>query len=115
MSNFLKSGFLFTGGFALGGMAAMQAILKAMHSKDDVVRDDALVFESRGDAEQVLDSLDEIIETYGAASVADLCELASLRSSFSDTRFGWTNLDSAVVIRGRYGYLLKLPKAMPLN
>lgn len=115
MSNFLKSGFLFTGGFALGGMAATQAILKAMHSKDDVVRDDALVFESRGDAEQVLDSLDELIETYGIVSVADLYDLVGLKSSFNDTRFGWTSFDSAVVVRGRYGYLLKLPKAIPLK
>lgn len=115
MSNFLKSGFLFTGGFALGGMTAMRAILKAIHSKDDVVRDDALVFESRGDAEQVLDSLDELIETYGVVSVADLYDLVGLKSSFNDTRLGWTNFDSAVVVRGRYGYLLKLPKAIPLK
>lgn len=116
MKSFLKSALLFTSGVVLGEVAAMRAMLKAMHSRDYMAKDDSLVFESKSNADQVLESLYDIIETYGIASMADLYELAGLKSrNFSDTRLGWTDLDSAMVVRCRYGYLLKLPRPVAIN
>lgn len=116
MKGFLKSALLFTSGVVLGEVAAMRAVLKAMHSRDYMTKDDSLIFESKSDADQVLESMFDIIETYGIASMADLYELAGLKSrNFSDTRLGWTDLDSAMVVRCRYGYLLKLPRPVAIN
>ena len=47
--------------------------------------------------------------------IADLYDLVGMDSNYTDNRYGWTNLRSAQVVRVRDGYLLKLPKALPLN
>lgn len=49
MKGFLKSALLFTSGVVLGEVAAMRAVLKAMHSRDYMTKDDSLIFESKGD------------------------------------------------------------------
>jgi hypothetical protein len=77
---------------------------------------DDIIFASRGDAESVLSALEDIIEQYGVASVGDLYDLADISTgNYMINKYGWTNLRSAQVVRGRDGYLLKLPKALPIN
>lgn len=76
---------------------------------------DDIMFENRGDAEAVMDRMDEVIDKYKMVSVADLYEFAGLRSNYTDQKYGWTNLGSAKIERTRDGYLLKLPKAMPFD
>lgn len=71
--------------------------------------------ETRGEAEAVLRSLRDQLETYGLVSVADLCEMVRIRSEYTDHKYGWTNLDSARVEAVRGGYVLDLPRAIPLN
>jgi hypothetical protein len=73
-------------------------------------RFDEIVLEDRGEAEEVLDQLMEIISTYQAASVADLYALVGINSSYTDQKYGWTNLQGTNVHRVRDGYLLNLPK-----
>ena len=75
-----------------------------------------IIFSNRGDAEAVLCALEDIIEQYGVASVGDLYDLADVSTTnYMINKYGWTNLRSAQVIRSRDGYLLKLPKALPIN
>lgn len=74
-----------------------------------------VTLESRADAEDVLDRLREAINEYGSASVADLYDLIGVTGEFTDNKYGWVNLANASVERVRDGYLLKLPKALPLN
>ena len=76
---------------------------------------DDIILDSRGDAEEVLDQLNALIDTYGLASIADLHELVGISGNWTDNKYGWTNLASADVIRTREGYLLKLPRALPLK
>lgn len=76
---------------------------------------DDIVLDSRGEAEEVLDKLEELIETFKIASVADLYDLVGISCDYTANNYGWTSLRSASVVRVRDGYLLKLPKAMPLN
>ena len=76
---------------------------------------DDIVLESRGEAEEVLDKLEELIETFKIASVADLYDLVGVSCEYTANNYGWTNLRNASVVRVRDGYLLKLPKAMPIN
>ena len=76
---------------------------------------DDITFESRGEAELVLERMSELIDTYGMASVADLFDLAGETCSYTDNKYGWTNIRNAKVYRTRDGYLIEFPKAMPIN
>lgn len=76
---------------------------------------DDIILETRGEAEEVLDRLREAIEVYDMVSVADLYDLVGKSCNYTDNKYGWTNLRNAEPIRVRDGYLLKMPKAMPLN
>lgn len=76
---------------------------------------DEIILDSRGEAEEVLERMDELISTYGMASVADLYELVGVTCDYTDNKYGWTDVRNASVVRVREGYLLKFPKARPLN
>ena len=76
---------------------------------------DEYVLNNRGEAEEVLSQMDELIERYKTISVADYCELIGVRSRYTDNNYGWTNITSARVVPVRDGYVIKLPKAMPLD
>ena len=80
------------------------------YSYDDVILD------SRGEAEEVLARMDELIDTYGIVSVADFYDLVGVTCNYTDNRYGWTNIRNAQVARDRNGgYRIKMPKAMPLD
>lgn len=70
-----------------------------------------IILESRGEAEEVIDALVELIDTYGAATVADLYACVGISANFPDTKYGWTSLSTASVRHIREGYLLDLPRA----
>ena len=76
---------------------------------------DEIILDNRGEAEDVLSRLDELIITYGIVSVADLYDLVGITGNYTDNKYGWHDIRSASVLRVRDGYLLKLPKALPLN
>lgn len=74
-----------------------------------------IVFESRGDAEEVLSGLSDLIKEYKQASVADLYDLCNITSSFADNKYGWEDLTSSSVKRVTDGYVLDLPRATVLD
>lgn len=74
-----------------------------------------IIFENRNDAEEVLNQLSELINVYGQASVADLCELVNAPYEFVANKYGWKNIHDAVPIRVASGYSLRMPKSMPLE
>lgn len=76
---------------------------------------DDIILDNRGEAEDVLSRIDELISTYGVVSVADLYDLVGVTGNYTDNKYGWTDIRSAQVVRIRDGYLIKLPKALPLN
>lgn len=78
---------------------------------------DDIIFENRGDAENVLTEMENVIEKYGFVSVGDLYDLADVSTTnYLVNRYGWINLSGVVVVRDfRGGYVLKLPRAVPLN
>ena len=76
---------------------------------------DDIILETRGEAEEVLTRMDELIETYGVVSVADLYDLIGKTCEYTDNKYGWTNIRNAEPIRVRDGYMLKLPKALPIK
>lgn len=77
---------------------------------------DDIVLETRGEAEEVLSHMDDLIETYGIVSVADLYDLIGYTNgTYNDNKWGWTNIRTAEPVHVRDGYLLKLPKVCPID
>lgn len=76
---------------------------------------DDIFLESRYEAEEVLDRMEDLINTYGLVSVADLNDLVGIQGSYTDNKYGWTNLRNASVQRTRDGYYLNLPKVIALD
>lgn len=76
---------------------------------------DDIILDNRGEAEDVLSKMDELISTYDFASVADLYDLVGITGNYTDNKYGWIDIRSASVVRVREGYMLKLPRALPLN
>lgn len=71
-----------------------------------------VIFESRGEAEEVLSSMFDFLRDYKATTVADLYDLVGITGNgFTDNKYGWTDLTGAKVRRIRDGYVLDLPKA----
>ena len=75
---------------------------------------DDVIFETRDEAKEVLERMDELIDLYGVASIADFYDLAGITGNYTDNKYGWTNLASADVVRVRDGYTIKLPRVRPL-
>lgn len=73
-----------------------------------------IVFDSDRDAERVISGLVDMIDAYGQATVADLYDLSGITPEYTVGSFGWRNLGSARVRRGRDGYYLDLPRPIVL-
>jgi hypothetical protein len=82
---------------------------RATHDFNEVVIPD------RGQAEQVLDTLVDVVSTYGVATVYDLYELLGITGDFPDQKWGWDDLRASRVDRVRDGYLLNLPRPKPVD
>ena len=75
---------------------------------------DDIVFETRGDEEEVLYSMEELLERFDVVSVADLFDMAGISCQYTDNKYGWTDLRNAHVERVRDGYIISLPRATSL-
>ena len=76
---------------------------------------DDLIFDSRGECEAVREQMVDVIETYGFVTVADMYDMADIPAPYTSSKYGWTNIRTAETVRVRDGYVLKLPKAMPID
>lgn len=76
---------------------------------------DDIIYASRGDAEKVLRKMDEMFETYGFVSLADMYEAAGITPPYTYNRYGWKSLRTATVIKVADGYMIRLPKAALLD
>lgn len=78
---------------------------------------DQLYFESRAEAENVLDAMVEIANSdYKQVTVADFYDLVGITGEHTDNKFGWRELGSAKV-KGdaRNGYYIDLPRCISLD
>ncbi len=76
---------------------------------------DDIVLATRGEAQEVLDTMDEIMSNYGLVRVTDLYDLVGVTGSYTDNKYGWTNIQSAEIVRVRDGYMIKLPRAVVID
>lgn len=75
---------------------------------------DDILFDNRGEAEAVLDQMADMIDRYGRVTVADMYDMADLSHPFTANNYGWEAIGSARVVPTRDGYVIKLPKAVPM-
>ena len=77
---------------------------------------DDLILPTRYEAEEVLRSLDDLIETYRIVSVADMYEAAGIRDfEYTARNYGWKDIRRAEVVRVKNGYWLKMPNVSPID
>lgn len=74
-----------------------------------------IVLETRPEANKVLDDMFEMISRYDQVTLADLCDLVGIEGEYTDDKWGWTDLQGATVSRVRDGYILNLPRVIPLT
>lgn len=74
-----------------------------------------IIIPDRGEAEEVIDRLVDLIDRFGVATISDLYDLVGVTSDYSDEKWGWYNLASARAVRTRDGYLLDLPRTEPID
>lgn len=74
-----------------------------------------IIFDTRSEAEEVLDMMAEAIDTYGVVSVGDFYEFAGYSGSYTDNKYGWKDIHNASVAYRSDGYVLKLPRAIPID
>lgn len=83
------------------------------HSYKDM--NDEVIFESRAEAEETVDAMINLIETYDMVSVREFREMVGLDFEFTDEKYGWTNLSNVSVSRTRDGYVINLPRPILLD
>ena len=77
---------------------------------------DDFIFASRGEAEEVLTQMCEMLAEYDTpVSVGDLYSLIGESHTPVDHKWGWKDLSNAWVSRATDGYILKLPKPVPIT
>ena len=76
---------------------------------------DDIILSNRGEAEDVISRMDELIDAYGLVRVADLYDLVGITGNYTDNKYGWTNIRNAEIIRVRDGYMIKMPRAIPID
>ena len=73
-------------------------------------------FASRKEAANVLNRLADILDQYGSVTVGDFYDEAGLNDlCYSDTRYGWTDIDDAYVVKVRSGWSISLPDPIKLE
>lgn len=82
---------------------------RASHDFDEIILD------SRAEAQGVLDQMIMLLNDYDEVTVADLYEMVGTTGSFTDQKWGWTDLRGATVHRVRDGYLLDLPRTEEID
>ena len=74
-----------------------------------------IVYTNRGEVEAVRNQMDDLIDRYGVVTVADMYDMSGETAPYTSNRYGWSTIRTAEIIRVRDGYILKLPKAMPID
>lgn len=76
-----------------------------------------IVFSNRGDAELVKQQMRDIAARYGVVTIADMYEMAdpNLTPPYTSHKYGWMDVSGAEAVRVRDGYILKLPRPVPID
>ena len=77
---------------------------------------DDIEFENRSQAEDVLEHMYAVIKRYGFVTVGEMYDMVGKTAPFTSNNYGWTDISNASVERVYGGgYVIKLPKAFPIE
>lgn len=74
-----------------------------------------VIIETRGEAEEVLDNLQALMDQYDVVTVLDFYDLVGVTGNFTDEKYGWFDLRQAEVRRVREGYVINLPRPVDID
>lgn len=67
-------------------------------------------FETKWEAEQVVENMTDIISDCGEITIGEFYEAAGLPTVSTDFNYGWTDISNVRVIKTRDGWAIRLPK-----
>ncbi len=70
---------------------------------------------TKREAEEVIMGLQDAINGYGIVTVATFYDMCDMEHDYTDEKYGWTDVSTAEVVPCRDGWLIKLPKALPID
>jgi hypothetical protein len=70
---------------------------------------DEISIDTRGEAEMVLDTMQDLISRFDWVSVPEFYQLVGVTAEFTDEKWGWTNLSQASIRPSRGQYIIVLP------
>lgn len=79
---------------------------------------DTILYSTRGDAEAVLEAMDDIIERYGFVTVSTYYEISDVQiPPYTKNKYGWKSVVGAKVRHAQYGdgYVIDLPRAVLID
>lgn len=76
---------------------------------------DQFVFETRGEAEEALAQMDGIVERYGVVRMLDLYDMVGKTCDHTANKYGWTSTRNAQINRVSDGYVIKMPRPLPID
>ena len=75
-----------------------------------------IIVDSRAEAQDVLEEMNNLIDEYDVVSVADLNQICNITGSYTDEKFGWYDISRARIKRvGPGEYTIDLPRPKPLD
>lgn len=98
------------GSYFMGSTQRPQTQARRLDDFDDVL------FNDRRDAEAVLTAMYDMMNQYGIVTILDLYEFARVENNnFMANKYGWTDLRGASIVHVRDGWIIKMPKPMPID
>lgn len=76
---------------------------------------DRQVVDTLEEAKEAIAQLNEIIDAYPDASIADYYEMIQRTAESTDYNYGWTEFVAPEYVRVPDGWMIKMPKAHPLK
>lgn len=77
---------------------------------------DDIIFSNRGEAEEVLCQMKELIVTYKIVRVSDFYDLVGVTSNWTADDYGWSDVSGATIVRTIRGeYMIRLPRPLPID
>lgn len=76
---------------------------------------DEIILPKRAEAETIIERMFDVLSQYDQVTVAELYEMCGVTASYTDEKYGWTDIRGAGVTRIRNGYLLDLPRPVLLD
>lgn len=88
---------------------------KSTKKVDGAIEFQDVVVDSYGDAQLILNKLDELMDYQGYVRVSEFYEAAKLPCPFTGSYYGWEDISGVRIVADSDGYRIEMPTAKPLK